>query len=247
MLFHRIPEYSYLKTFGCLCFPYLRPYHTTKQSYRSIPCVFIGYNTKHKGNLCLHQPTGRIYISTHSHNSSLAASPDGASSPVDTPSPLPAPPPQQQGFLRPSDTSVHEMVTRARTGNLKQRSLVTSKNSAPPISDSENEPTTFAKASKNPAWCVAMKVELSALTGNNTWTLVPCPFSTNVIGNKWVYRIKRSGFTGLKEKQTVPLNCPRHVLLLMVSIKKKGWTSSTLSVRSSSQPPCMLCNTPKFT
>ncbi|KAL8162360.1 hypothetical protein V2J09_013849 [Rumex salicifolius] len=63
--FHRTPDYTYLKAFGCLCFPYLCPYNTTKLSYNSLPCVFIDYSTKHKWYLCLHQPLGRIYISTH--------------------------------------------------------------------------------------------------------------------------------------------------------------------------------------
>lgn len=26
-LFHRKPDYSFLKTFGCACYPYLRPYN----------------------------------------------------------------------------------------------------------------------------------------------------------------------------------------------------------------------------
>jgi len=36
-----------------------------------------------------------------------------------------------------------------------------------------------------------MKVEYQALIRNHTWTLSLCPPNANVVGCKWVYRIKR--------------------------------------------------------
>ncbi|GKF39161.1 retrovirus-related pol polyprotein from transposon RE1 [Tanacetum coccineum] len=36
----------------------------------------------------------------------------------------------------------------------------------------------------------AMNEEFQALQQNQTWVLVPCPGSANIIGSKWVYRIK---------------------------------------------------------
>lgn len=63
--FKRTPEYTTLRNFGCLCFLHLRPYRSTKMESRSSPCVFIGYNSQHKGYKCLHIPTGRIYWSRH--------------------------------------------------------------------------------------------------------------------------------------------------------------------------------------
>lgn len=35
-----------------------------------------------------------------------------------------------------------------------------------------------------------MKEELQALHDNNTWKLVPRPSDTNIVGSKWVYRVK---------------------------------------------------------
>lgn len=43
---------------------------------------------------------------------------------------------------------------------------------------------------KDLRWVDAMKKELHALVQNQTWCLVPRPDCTNVIGSKWVYRIK---------------------------------------------------------
>lgn len=51
------------RTFGCACWPNLRPYNSKKLAFRSTQCVFLGYSPLHKGFKCLHVSTGRIYIS----------------------------------------------------------------------------------------------------------------------------------------------------------------------------------------
>ena len=65
MLFHKPPDITHLKTFGCLCFPYLRPYNTHKLQPRSTACIFLGYPTYSKGYICLDPKTHRVYISRH--------------------------------------------------------------------------------------------------------------------------------------------------------------------------------------
>jgi hypothetical protein len=57
------PNYDALRTFGCACWPNLRPYNKRKLSFRSERCVFLGYSPLHKGVKCLDVSTGRIYIS----------------------------------------------------------------------------------------------------------------------------------------------------------------------------------------
>ena len=37
----RKPDYSFLKTFGCSCFPYLRPFQSTKFQFHTTKCVFF--------------------------------------------------------------------------------------------------------------------------------------------------------------------------------------------------------------
>jgi hypothetical protein len=54
-----------LKIFGCECWPFLRPYKSSKLSFRSICSVFIGYSKNHLGYKCLHIPSGRVYITIH--------------------------------------------------------------------------------------------------------------------------------------------------------------------------------------
>lgn len=64
LLFHKKPNYSVIKVFGCVCFPYLRPYNHHKLEFRASRCIFLGYSSNHKGYLCLHS-SRRIYISNH--------------------------------------------------------------------------------------------------------------------------------------------------------------------------------------
>ena len=53
------------------------------------------------------------------------------------------------------------------------------------------EPTSFSQAHKIPEWQKAMSDEMHALNSNHTWTLVPPPSHGNIIGNRWIYKIKR--------------------------------------------------------
>ncbi|BBH05570.1 basic helix-loop-helix DNA-binding superfamily protein, partial [Prunus dulcis] len=52
-LLHRSPDYKFLKSFGCACFPHLVPYNKHKLSFKSLPCVFLGYDDYYKGYRCL--------------------------------------------------------------------------------------------------------------------------------------------------------------------------------------------------
>ncbi|PKU86422.1 Retrovirus-related Pol polyprotein from transposon TNT 1-94 [Dendrobium catenatum] len=45
-------SYNHLKTFGCLCFPWTKPYASSKLHPRSHECIFLGYSTQHKGYRC---------------------------------------------------------------------------------------------------------------------------------------------------------------------------------------------------
>jgi histone deacetylase 1/2 len=61
-LYKSHPDYTHLKTFGCLCFPHLRPYNKHKLQFRSSPCVYLGISPQHKGHKCL-DANGRIFVS----------------------------------------------------------------------------------------------------------------------------------------------------------------------------------------
>ncbi|XP_019228108.1 PREDICTED: uncharacterized protein LOC109209314 [Nicotiana attenuata] len=52
------------------------------------------------------------------------------------------------------------------------------------------EPKSFAEANQDPKWIEAIKVEITALEENNTWSIVPLPPEKVPIGCKWVFKVK---------------------------------------------------------
>ena len=52
------------------------------------------------------------------------------------------------------------------------------------------EPPSYKVASKFPQWVQAMDEEFSALQRQKTWSLVPAPLGVNLVGCKWVYKLK---------------------------------------------------------
>lgn len=63
LLFNQKPDYTSLRSFGCACWPKLRPYNSKKLQFRSKQCVFLGYSSLQKGFKCLDVKEGRVYIS----------------------------------------------------------------------------------------------------------------------------------------------------------------------------------------
>uniref|UniRef100_A0A2N9GH47 Integrase catalytic domain-containing protein n=1 Tax=Fagus sylvatica TaxID=28930 RepID=A0A2N9GH47_FAGSY len=281
MLFQKPPDLTYLRSFGCQCFPLLTPYTAHKLHPKTTPCVFIGYPTHTKGYLCLDPITKRLYVSRHvlfnetifpglthstdalhssathiispntwmttipsshtcSHTPPLptlptesnTASPTNTSLPLPLPnSPLPSPfssaeshsssaeshsssaeshssptspTPIPATSPTPIPTSItlttlptpslpvpsvppntHPMQTRSKNGIFKPKLGYAAHTDYTLI-----EPTTYATASKHPQWCNAMDEEFEALQKQGTWTLVPAPSTKNIVGCKWVYKLK---------------------------------------------------------
>lgn len=57
-------------------------------------------------------------------------------------------------------------------------------------SPSLSEPKCLIDALQNPDWLTTMHEELKALEQNNTWVLVPRTPDMNVIGCKWIFKVK---------------------------------------------------------
>ncbi len=62
------------------------------------------------------------------------------------------------------------------------------------IQDRNVDPKTIGEARSRqdwPLWKAAMDKEVQTLEQANTWNIVACPPKKNVVGSKWVFRIKR--------------------------------------------------------
>ena len=60
--------------------------------------------------------------------------------------------------------------------------------------ESDGEPSTYREATNGPDASKRLEAtnrEYSSLVGNETWRLVPKPKGANVVGVKWVFKIKR--------------------------------------------------------
>ena len=61
--FNKEPNYSKLKSFGCLCYPWLRPYSPHKLYPRSTPCVFVGYSPTQSAYYTFDPASHKTYMS----------------------------------------------------------------------------------------------------------------------------------------------------------------------------------------
>jgi len=64
LLFGKKRDYDARKSFGCACYPCLKPYNQHKLQFHTTQCVFLGYNKYHKGYKCLNSH-GKIFILRH--------------------------------------------------------------------------------------------------------------------------------------------------------------------------------------
>lgn len=63
MLFKHKPDYSLLKSFGCLALAYNPSVTTDKLAPRGVPCLFLGYPHSQKGYRLLNLTTQQIFTS----------------------------------------------------------------------------------------------------------------------------------------------------------------------------------------
>nr|GEX48904.1 retrotransposon protein, putative, Ty1-copia subclass [Tanacetum cinerariifolium] len=148
--------------------------------------AYYGDDTLHvgngKGHPILHIGSSKVYSPQKTFSlKNILHSSNGQPSLVSTTStPTPPPPP----------------ITRQRPANLcqnpKQRVPYNPfANHAAVLPITITKPTSFTVANNFSEWRQAMKEEHDALMKNGTWSLVPHASNTNVIDDKWVYRLKR--------------------------------------------------------
>lgn len=112
--------------------------------------------------------------------------------------PLTSPDPSLAPILPPTAPfRTHLITTRSRLNIHKPKIPANGTVRYPPpraltasLSSPDHEPTCFFEAAKSEPWRAAMANECHAFIQNGTWTLVSSHHSMNIIGCKWVFRIK---------------------------------------------------------
>ena len=87
--------------------------------------------------------------------------------------------------------NLHPMQTKSKSGITKKKALLTSIHDSGANEMSLMELATYKSAIKVYVWLQAMKEEVHALHTQGTWSLVPLPADRNLVGCKWIFKIKR--------------------------------------------------------
>uniref|UniRef100_A0A2N9FEK0 Reverse transcriptase Ty1/copia-type domain-containing protein n=1 Tax=Fagus sylvatica TaxID=28930 RepID=A0A2N9FEK0_FAGSY len=87
----------------------------------------------------------------------------------------------------PLPTSTHSMQTRAKSGIFKPKVCYIAQPDY-----LHTEPPSYKVAVQFPQWCTAMQEKYDALQRQGTWSLVSSPPSKNIVGCKWVYKLKHN-------------------------------------------------------
>ena len=82
----------------------------------------------------------------------------------------------------------HRMTTRAKNNISKPIQKLNLHTHKPPSQNTT--PTSISQALKDHNWRHAMSEEYDALVRNGTWEIVPPENRSNLVGCKWIYRIK---------------------------------------------------------
>lgn len=82
--------------------------------------------------------------------------------------------------------STHPKLTRSKVGIVKPNPKYAPNTTTIDIV----EPTSVKQALSHTGWVSAMQEELDALDKNDTWELVDRTSDMNVIGTKWVFKVK---------------------------------------------------------
>lgn len=219
-LFGQNPNYSNLRTFGCVCFVHLLAHERTKLTAQSVKCAFLGYSSHHKGFLCYDPNLRRIRISRNviffenqyffpnyrdSSSPSFSILPSFTDSfPDSVPSkPLLVyrrrpPSPSNNSSASPGPPQAPSLIADpvpTIRHSTRDRRPPERYGFSPPLSltatlSSISIPSSYTQAMEHACWRQAIETEFLALEENQTWDVVTCPPSVKPLGSKFVFSVK---------------------------------------------------------
>lgn len=214
------PNYQNLRVYGCRAWVQVPTEKRTKLDSTSKCMTFIGYSDERKGHRFWDPETRKtvisrdaIFLELDNGSKQLIECNNqiNSSSFVDIPVPADCENSNDTDAVNNSDT-VQEESTSEHDEDTQQV-----EEEEPPLRRSnrrnfgqidpylrenyilygaqavENEPRSFKDAIKRPdsiQWKIAMVEEIESMSRNNTWDLVDLPPGKNLVGSKWVYKMK---------------------------------------------------------
>ncbi|CAL2226755.1 unnamed protein product [Prunus armeniaca] len=99
-------------------------------------------------------------------------------------------------YIMPHSTNCHPMQTRLKSGVVQKRQFPEFSCFATMLTSviEPEAPTYFKAAAAQLEWQQAMAEEIQALQLQGTWNLVPPPPDKNIVGCRWIYKIKRNSY-----------------------------------------------------
>uniref|UniRef100_A0A5B7B4M6 Retrovirus-related Pol polyprotein from transposon TNT 1-94 n=1 Tax=Davidia involucrata TaxID=16924 RepID=A0A5B7B4M6_DAVIN len=203
----RKPSIRHLKVFGCVCYAQIPKEKRSKLDETSEICIFVGYSSKSKGYRLYSLKSNKVIISRDvlfAENAKWnweenkvdkravitelveekSANEDGNDE--DSPPASPRTSPLSSSSSSPSSSPSSSSSSPSSTPK-KMRSLSE-------VYERCNfcmiEPENFEEAIKQKEWKKAMEEEIQVIEKNNTWELVERPQNKEVIGVKWIYKVK---------------------------------------------------------
>ncbi|GJS62129.1 retrovirus-related pol polyprotein from transposon TNT 1-94, partial [Tanacetum coccineum] len=188
----RKPSVRHLKVFGCVCYSQIPKQKRYKLDETSEKCIFVGYSSKLKAYRLYSLKTKNVIVSRDvifDENSSWnweEEKKEGTSFSTNNM--------QDEAHVESDENQPsHDEVPNEEPDEESQSPPPRKFRSLAEIYNANFchvEPDCFEEAIKEESWKKAMEDEIQVIEKNNTWELTDRPSYKDVIGVKWVYKIK---------------------------------------------------------
>lgn len=261
----RKPSVRHLKIFGSVCYAQIPKEKRRKLDETSEKCIFMGYSSQSKGYRLFSLKSNKV-ITSRDVLFDEGAIWNWEEGNVKEKTILVEEEQQKSTIDNESNEDSPQTSPRSSSSSPSSNGSPSSSSSSPPITPKKMrslsdvyercnfctiEPESFEEAVKEETWRKAMEEEISVIEKNSTWHLVEKPKDKDIIGVKWIYRVKyhsdgtvqrnkarlvAKGYTqqpGIDFHETfAPVARLDTVRAIIAMAAQKGWSLYQLDVKS---------------